>query len=118
MVGNRPHTANILITLSYWRDIESLHAFAHSDVHRKGWDWWNRKGPQLPHLGLMHEVYAAPARGWESIYINFPPFVLGGSKVFLGEGRESVGVLVKAEGKGKDSMLGRMGRVGGELLRP
>ena len=53
LIGNRPTTANTLITLSYWRDISSLHAFAHSDIHRKGWDWWNRNGQRLSHLGRL-----------------------------------------------------------------
>lgn len=114
MVGNRAQTANTFVTLSYWRDLESLHAFAHGDVHLKDWNWWNRNVQQMPHLGLMHEVYAAPAGGWESIYINFPPFAMGSSKIFQGEGIESTEVLVKAEGRRKDSMLGRMGRLGGE----
>ena len=30
-----------------------------------------------PHLGIMHEVYAAPPGSWENISVNFAPFGMG-----------------------------------------
>ena len=27
-----------IVTISYWKDIEHLHAFAHGPTHRLGWD--------------------------------------------------------------------------------
>ena len=112
MAGTRPQTADTIVTLSYWRDLESLHAFAHGDLHREGWDWWNRNVKRWPHLGVMHEVYAAPEKCWENIYINFPAFGLGAVKVEQdGEGG-SKRVLMEAKGTYKESMLGRMGRLG------
>lgn len=35
------------------------------------------------HLGIMHEVYAAPAGAWENINVNFVPFGMGEFWIFL-----------------------------------
>ena len=68
---------NALMTISYWKDIEHLHAFAHGPTHRLGWDWWAAENKKYPHLGIMHETYAVPEGGWENIYHNFQPFGMG-----------------------------------------
>ena len=65
------------ISLSYWRSVEELHAFAAAPRHRKAWDWWNRTVHEHPYLGIMHEVYAAPPGAWENTNINFVPFGIG-----------------------------------------
>lgn len=36
----------------YFRTYEGLHKFAHSQVHRDGWNWWNKTVSQHPHLGM------------------------------------------------------------------
>ena len=64
---------NALVTISYWKDIEHLHAFAHGPIHRLGWDWWNAENHKYPHIGIMHETYAVPKNSWENIYQNFQP---------------------------------------------
>jgi len=74
---NGPETKNTFATISYWRDLESLHALALGDTHRTGWQWWNRTVKEHPHLGLFHEVYVVPRGHFISNYINFPPFALG-----------------------------------------
>jgi hypothetical protein len=65
------------VSLSYWKTVDGLHTFASSPAHRDGWNWWNRNVEQHPHLGIMHEVYAAPPNAWENIYVNFVPFGMG-----------------------------------------
>ncbi|KAL8725571.1 MAG: hypothetical protein Q9166_007273 [cf. Caloplaca sp. 2 TL-2023] len=63
-----------IITISYWKSIEHLHAFAHGPAHRQGWDWWmNKAREKYPHLGIMHETYEAPRGSWENIYEGFVP---------------------------------------------
>ena len=64
---------NALVTISYWKDMEHLHAFAHGPAHRLGWDWWVKENRKHPHIGIMHETYAVPKHAWENIYQNFHP---------------------------------------------
>ena len=70
---------NALVTISYWKDIEHLHAFAHGPTHRLGWNWWVTENQKYPHIGIMHETYAVPENSWENIYQNFQPFGMGES---------------------------------------
>jgi hypothetical protein len=71
-------TANEFATISYWRSVEDLHQFALGSVHREAWNWWNDNVPKNKHVGIMHEIFAVPARqGWEGIYGNYHPTGLG-----------------------------------------
>jgi hypothetical protein len=36
----------------YFRNYAGLHKFAHSKMHREGWDWWNRTVKEHPHIGM------------------------------------------------------------------
>lgn len=65
------------VVLSYWKSVEGLHAFARGPAHREGWNWWSSTVHEHPHLGIMHEVYAAPPGAWENINVNFVPFGIG-----------------------------------------
>lgn len=75
--GLTPDVKHTVLTLSYWKDLDSLNAFAQGPLHKAGWAWWNKSTKTLPHLGIMHEVYAAPKGNWENIYVNFRPFGMG-----------------------------------------
>ena len=70
-------TNNELLTLMYFRDMQGLHRFAHDDIHRKGWKWWNDHVKKLPHIAIWHEAYNVPKGHWESIYLNTKPTMLG-----------------------------------------
>ncbi|GAB1317880.1 Monooxygenase [Madurella fahalii] len=70
IAANERHTNNQVLVLCYFRSIEGLHAFAHSPIHRKAWDWWNSVTKSYPYLSIMHEVYHAPKGHWENIYGN------------------------------------------------
>ena len=72
-----PGGGNALVTLSYWKSIEHLHAFAQGPSHKLGWDFWSRTSKQWPHIGIMHETYAVPAGSWENIYQNHHPLGMG-----------------------------------------
>lgn len=72
-------TGSELITVYYFKDMEYVHQFALSDIHRKGWDWFNKHTKQYPHLGIMHELYQVPAGKWENIYVNYEPTLFGKS---------------------------------------
>ena len=43
----------------------------------------------VPHLGIMHELYMVPKGGWENIYHNFRPIGMG-EFYFLPSVRESL----------------------------
>ena len=81
-LGRQGATSNELMTVSYWRNIEGLHAFAESPVHREGWDWWNKTVKQHPHLVIYHEIYQANGKSHENIYGNAQPTLLGTSLLF------------------------------------
>jgi heme-degrading monooxygenase HmoA len=63
--------ANGFMTCCYFRSVEDIHRFAHSPIHREAWDWWNSIIESHPHLSIMHEVYSAPKKNWENIFINY-----------------------------------------------
>ena len=61
-------TGSEIVVICYFRDIEGLHAFAHSPYHRNGWEWYNRHSKQYPHISIFHETYHVPKGNWENIY--------------------------------------------------
>lgn len=80
-VGTASSTSNEIMTITHWRNIEGIHEFAHSPVHREIWDWWNRTAKEHPFISIMHELYSAKGRSaaHESAYINYAPTLLGKS---------------------------------------
>lgn len=88
-IGSQGETSNELMTVSYWRNTEGLHAFAESPVHREGWDWWNRTVEQHPHMVIFHEIYKADRKSHENIYVNSQPILIGMSLPLLGSTRMS-----------------------------
>jgi len=95
--------------ISYWRDMESLHRFAYSDIHRKGWEWWNKLPKEEGvHLGVNHEIFEAEPGKWEAVYLNQQPSLLSGT-VHQGEdGMWRVGAVDASRGKMRNS-AGRLG---------
>ena len=68
-----PGGGSALVTISYWRSIDHLHAFAASPVHKEGWEWFASITKKWPHIGIMHETFEAKQRGWENVYANAWP---------------------------------------------
>jgi hypothetical protein len=66
-----------ILNTSYWRDLEAVHAFAHSPLHREAWDYWNRTVKSHDFLGVHYEVCEAEAKRWENVYADFQPTGLG-----------------------------------------
>ncbi|MCJ1392524.1 hypothetical protein MMC18_005392 [Xylographa bjoerkii] len=118
MLATDNETGNAIITLSYWRSMANLHAFARGPAHRAGWEWFNKMTQSHPHLGMMHEVYAMPKGHWESVYKNFTPFGMGQIKrpiqgQTVPEEKESLlSPLVMASGLRWKSMTSRMAWAG------
>ncbi|KAH8807791.1 hypothetical protein F5884DRAFT_752369 [Xylogone sp. PMI_703] len=82
-----------LCTIMYFRSVQDVHNFAHSPVHKEAWKWWDEHVKELGHIGIMHEVFEAPAGSWEGVYINFQP-VLMGATTFLKRGDKLIGGTV------------------------
>ncbi|ORY10725.1 hypothetical protein BCR34DRAFT_601859 [Clohesyomyces aquaticus] len=116
------------VWISYWKDLEGLHRFAHEEAHWKGWMFWEKEGAKkLPFLGLFHEAYEVPAGSWENVYLGCRPFGMGNLRFPVQvnetgfEGEKGAGVrFVSGYGPvtGKDwkSMETRMGRAPGSLV--
>ncbi|KAK3640758.1 hypothetical protein LTR56_004461 [Elasticomyces elasticus] len=107
---------NTLMMMYYFRDVESLNRFAHDDVHRKAWDYL-AKGPK--HIGFFHEAFCVPPKAYESIYGNFPPFLMGAASVrCVDETGDDTWIrpVVSADAGPLRSQFGRMGRAFKETL--
>lgn len=81
VTGSRPdEQGSTVLVLSYWKTLEGLHEFAHSETHMKGQLWWEKGASEdFPHIGIMHETYEVPAGNWENVFHNFRPFGIGKS---------------------------------------
>ncbi len=80
--------ANEAVFISYWRSLEDVHRFAHSNkTHREAWKWWDSTLKRHNYIGFMHEVYEAPAGAWEGVYINFQPTLLGATTYLKRDGK-------------------------------
>lgn len=72
------------LMVQYWRDLESLLAYAHAGEHehRPAWREFNRRVRESRGaVGIWHETFVVPAGAHESMYVDMPaqglPKVLG-----------------------------------------
>ncbi|KAH8728468.1 hypothetical protein GQ44DRAFT_724463 [Phaeosphaeriaceae sp. PMI808] len=112
-MGAHERTAgNEFATIMYFENEECVHAYAHGEMHTRTMKWWRETEKEHGHVGIMHEVFACPEKGWEGVYLNYFPTGLGATSMEVtgpeGE-KEWVNPLVKAKGKLVYSK-GRMGR--------
>lgn len=119
--ATRPDATGLnMVTLSYWKNLAGLHAFAHAAAHMQGQRWWEKGAMDaFPHIGIMHETYQVPAGNWENVFHNYRPFGIANAKYPVSratggeenkEAVEWVGGLRPADGKEWKTMLGRMGK--------
>jgi hypothetical protein len=66
-------TSNEYMSIVYFENEHYLHEYAHGPMHSKAMQWWRETEKNIPHVGIMHEVFACPKRSWEGIYVNYPP---------------------------------------------
>ncbi|KAG6014699.1 hypothetical protein E4U41_004784, partial [Claviceps citrina] len=81
--------ADTMLMSYYFRDVESIHRFAHEEMHRAAWDWYHAVKPH--HIGIFHETFVVPAHGHETIYVNCRPLMLGAALVKVGGGGDGDG---------------------------
>jgi hypothetical protein len=63
------------LMVQYWRDLESLLAYAHdpAHAHRPAWRDFNKGARQAGDaVGIWHETFVVPPGGHESVYVNMP----------------------------------------------
>jgi len=103
--------ASEFMSMVYFENEEKLHEFAHGPLHTEATEWWVKTVKQHDHVSIMHEVYAAPRKSWEGIYINYAPTGLGAtSKMTMVDGKQ-VWANPLVRGKGRLSYSkGRMGK--------
>jgi hypothetical protein len=114
LAAERP-SGNEFLNVMYFRSVEGLHRFAHDDLHRDAWAWWNRTFDRHPHISIWHEVFAAPAGAWEAIYVNSHPTLLAGGQVPVKTGAGTVWsrLVVDASRGPLSSSRGRMNATDG-----
>ncbi|PNY25310.1 Uncharacterized protein TCAP_04738 [Tolypocladium capitatum] len=109
--GASLETATSTSITYYFRDVESIHRFAHEELHRKAWDWFS--GRRYKHIGIFHETFIVPARSYETGYVNCIPAGLGRGVVRCedagGEG-QWVNTLVSADTPALRTQMSRLGR--------
>lgn len=78
MLGQHSWFGRTTILLTYWRDPQSLQAFAaDSDApHLEPWRRFMRRVGASGTVGIWHETYVVPAGHQESLYANMPVFGL------------------------------------------
>ncbi|KAF5983522.1 hypothetical protein FCOIX_3148 [Fusarium coicis] len=110
--GDERSSNNTLLLIYYFRDLESLHRFAHDELHRKAWDYVNKS--KLNHVGIFHETFNVPAREYENVYVNCHPVLMGHMTVKTAEGVEEeerwINSLVSADTALLKTQYARMAR--------
>ncbi|KAI1485312.1 hypothetical protein F5X96DRAFT_660501 [Biscogniauxia mediterranea] len=81
--GTTEHAGNMSMLIMYWKDVESLHNYAHGPEHMAGLRWWTSVSKKYPHLSVFHETFVAPKGQFENIYLNCKPFGFGNITVPL-----------------------------------
>lgn len=68
-----------IVLLQYWRDFDSLEAYARSRdaLHWPAWTTFNRTIGDDGTVGIYHETYSVAGGAHETLYANMPPFGLG-----------------------------------------
>jgi len=72
-------TSNETMTVMFFKSPEGIHKYAHGQLHKEGWQWWNKTESKHAHIGIWHEIFVAPKGMWETIYINSQPLGFGSS---------------------------------------
>lgn len=79
LLGTESWFGRTTLMVSYWKSIDHLLKYAkqRDAQHLPAWRAFNRLVGTNGDVGIWHETYRVPAAGYESIYVNMPPFGLG-----------------------------------------
>lgn len=109
--GSGSTNSSSTLATMYFKDVESLHKFAHGPLHRKAWDEFDAK--TYPHIGIYHETFEVPMGSFENVYLNCRPTLLGAASVPV-EGKDGdkqyANTLVSARNPALKDFYSRLGR--------
>ena len=106
-------TQNETLVVAYFKTVEGVHNFAHSEYHMKAWRWWNENVKQWDHMSIYHELYHVPKGNWETIHGNSHVSGMPSCRVKTDDGLW-VSPLVDANRGLLKTSAGRMARSQGE----
>jgi hypothetical protein len=96
----------------YFRDVESVHKFAHEELHKEAWKFYETAKPY--HIGVFHETFCVPAGQYETIYDHCRPVFLGKGLVSKESKEEGIDgrsrLLVSADTPALKSQYARLNR--------
>jgi hypothetical protein len=78
-LGTETWFGRTILLVQYWRSAEHLMAYAtnRDAAHLPAWRAFNRRVGTDGSVGIFHETYRVAAGGYETVYVNMPPFGLG-----------------------------------------
>lgn len=82
-----------LTNVIYWKDLASIHDFAHAPLHREAWKWWDATLKEHDFIGINHEIFEADTGSWESVYANFQPTGYGATSYLRRGGKLESGIV-------------------------
>ncbi|KAI1381394.1 hypothetical protein F4677DRAFT_124010 [Hypoxylon crocopeplum] len=103
---------NTLLSISYWKTIEDLEAFARRPIHIKAFRYLVKiqtTGNDQQGTGVLHEILYCPPGHWEAIYSNMNPWGLQRLQWPMPKSRALQGPFVEHNMKIINGMWGRMG---------
>ncbi|KAI1780610.1 hypothetical protein F4818DRAFT_396255 [Hypoxylon cercidicola] len=102
---------NTLISISYWKTIDDLEAFARRPIHTKAFMYLVKAqtGDKPQETGVLHEVLYCPPGHWEGIYSNMTPWGLELLKWVKPKQKALQGPYIEHDLKIINGMWGRMG---------
>jgi hypothetical protein len=97
-LGGKVWFGRTIALVQYWRDVDSLNAYARARAHKHlpAWTAFNQATGGSGDVGIFHETYQVKPGSYECVYVDMPRFGLG-----------AIADLVPAVGPLKDA-AGRM----------
>ncbi|GIJ91107.1 hypothetical protein Asppvi_010072 [Aspergillus pseudoviridinutans] len=110
--GSERSSNNTTLVKYFFKDVESIHKFAHEPLHKEVWAYYNQYHPG--HVGIFHETFVTTDGGYESMYVNCHPILLGRGEVKVNSRKDGteewMGTLVSADTPGLKSFKARLGK--------
>lgn len=108
--GTERASNNTMMTTFYFKDVESVHALAHGEIHRRGWEAFQKQDSSC--FGVFHETYIVQPNCHETLYVNTVPTGLGKAalKSKTADGERYASLLVSANAPALKSQYSRLNR--------
>ncbi|KFA60526.1 hypothetical protein S40285_08886 [Stachybotrys chlorohalonatus IBT 40285] len=102
---------NTLLNTYFFKNVQSVNRFAQMETHTKAWQMYSAL-PDKAHIGIFHETYIIPANGYESLYVNCRPLLMGQGQVKCDteNGERWVSTLVSSNTPKLKTHYARLGR--------